>query len=82
MTKNLVTSAMHMPRALGVFRKQYPAIEFIPAPTDYHATKPQIPTPWYRELISVVPTPGHFVVFSEAMHEYLGIAYYRMRGWM
>ena len=31
----LVTSAMHMPRSVGVFRRLCPAIEFVPAPTDF-----------------------------------------------
>ena len=78
----LVTSAMHMPRSLGVFRKHCPDIEFIPAPTDFHCTEKLVPTPWYRELVSVIPTPRHLLDFSEVMHEYLGIAYYTMRGWM
>jgi uncharacterized SAM-binding protein YcdF (DUF218 family) len=78
----LVTSAMHMPRAFGVFQKQCPGIEFIPAPTDFHATEKQIPTPWYRELVAIIPTPKHLLDFSEVMHEYLGSFYYRLRGWM
>jgi hypothetical protein len=67
---------------MGVFRKQFPGIEFIPAPTDYHATQRQVPIPWYRELTALIPTPSHLEAFSEAMHEYLGIAYYKLRGWM
>lgn len=78
----LVTSAMHMPRALGVFRKQFAFIEFTPAPTDYHATQKQSPTLWYHELTALVPTPSHLVAFSDVMHEYLGIGYYKLRGWM
>jgi uncharacterized SAM-binding protein YcdF (DUF218 family) len=78
----LVTSALHMPRSMGVFLKQYPDIEFIPAPTDYHATEKLSPTPWYREMAAVIPTPSHLESFSEAMHEYLGIAYYKLRGWI
>jgi uncharacterized SAM-binding protein YcdF (DUF218 family) len=35
----LVTSAMHMPRAIGVFRRLCPAIEFIPAPTDFRVVE-------------------------------------------
>jgi uncharacterized SAM-binding protein YcdF (DUF218 family) len=31
----LVTSAMHMPRAMGVFKKDCADVEFIPAPTDF-----------------------------------------------
>jgi len=77
----LVTSAMHMPRSLGVFRRGCPGIEFIPAPTDFRVTE-RIPAPWYQELKAVVPTPANLLLFSEAMHEYLGMAYYRLRGWV
>jgi len=77
----LVTSAMHMPRAVGVFKKECAGIEFIPAPTDFRITDP-IPAPWYQELKAVVPTPSNFLLFSEAMHEYMGIGYYKLRGWM
>ena len=78
----LVTSAMHMPRALGVFRRQFPGMEFTPAPADFHATEPQAKTPLYRECGNFIPTPGHLLAFSDVMHEYLGIAYYQLRGWM
>jgi hypothetical protein len=67
---------------MGVFRRQFPAIEFIPAPTDYHATEKLAPRRWPSELMAVIPTPSHLLAFSEAMHEYLGIAWYRMRGWI
>jgi uncharacterized SAM-binding protein YcdF (DUF218 family) len=77
----LVTSAMHMPRSLGVFKKRCPGIEFIPAPTDFRFVE-RIPAPWYREVVALVPTPSNLALFSEVMHEYLGMAYYRMRGWM
>jgi uncharacterized SAM-binding protein YcdF (DUF218 family) len=78
----LVTSAMHMPRSVGVFRKQCPGVEFVPAPTDFHTTKEWTVIPWYRKLVAIVPTPSHLSAFSEVMHEYLGIAYYCLRGWM
>lgn len=77
----LVTTAMHMPRSIGVFRQQCPAVEFIPAPTDFRITE-RIPAPWYRQLTNLIPTPSNLALFSEVMHEYLGIAYYRIRGWM
>ena len=76
----LVTSAMHMPRSVGVFRKLCPQVEFIPAPTDFRVV--DFPLPWYRELAELIPTPIHLVNFSDMMHEYLGIAYYKLRGWM
>jgi uncharacterized SAM-binding protein YcdF (DUF218 family) len=77
----LVTSAMHMPRSVGVFRRLCPGIEFIPAPTDFHTVQ-RLPTPWYRHLVALIPTPRSLLDFCEVEHEYLGIAYYKLRGWM
>jgi uncharacterized SAM-binding protein YcdF (DUF218 family) len=77
----LVTSAMHLPRALGVFRKNCSGIELIPAPTDFRCVE-KMPHAWYRELPALVPTPEHLLAFSDVMHEYLGMAYYRLRGWL
>jgi uncharacterized SAM-binding protein YcdF (DUF218 family) len=77
----LVTSAMHMPRSIGTFRHLCPAIDFVPAPTDFRAPD-DVPVAWYRHAVSVVPTPRNLLDFSDATHEYLGIAYYRLRGWM
>jgi uncharacterized SAM-binding protein YcdF (DUF218 family) len=77
----LVTSAMHMPRSIGTFRHLCSGIEFIPAPTDFHVTE-GIPKPWYHQLGSIIPTPRHLLDFSEVMHEYAGMAYYKMHGWM
>jgi uncharacterized SAM-binding protein YcdF (DUF218 family) len=76
----LVTSAMHMPRSVGTFRRLCPGIEFITAPTDFRIT--ELSLPWYRELVAMVPTPDNLTHFSETLHEYVGMAYYRMRGWM
>jgi uncharacterized SAM-binding protein YcdF (DUF218 family) len=77
----LVTSAMHMPRAAGVFNRGCPAITFIPAPTDYRAPD-DVPRPWHRQVHLLIPTPRSLLDFSDAAHEYLGIAYYTLRGWM
>ncbi len=77
----LVTSAMHMPRAVGTLRRVCPGIEFIPAPTDFRMTE-RIPSPWYHEIKEWIPTPGRLLLFSEAIHEYLGLLKYRVRGWM
>jgi uncharacterized SAM-binding protein YcdF (DUF218 family) len=77
----LVTSAMHMPRSLGTFRKFCPTVQYIPAPTDFRVTDgPDLA--WYRDLVRWLPTPRSLVDFSDAAHEYVGIAYYRFRGWM
>src|SRR6266576_722881 len=72
----LVTSAMHMPRSMGVFRRGCPGIEFIPSPTDFRVVESN--TPWYRQVFAPIPTPHQLMNFSDAMHEYLGIAYYKV----
>jgi uncharacterized SAM-binding protein YcdF (DUF218 family) len=77
----LVTSAMHMPRSVGVFRHLCPGIEFIPAPTDFRAVE-RLPMPWYRHLVALIPTPRSLLDFCEVKHEYVGIAWYKVKGWM
>ena len=77
----LVTSAMHMPRAMGVFLRACPAVEFIAAPTDFRVPD-EVPMAWYRRSVRLLPTPRSLLDFSDAAHEYLGIAYYTLRGWM
>ena len=77
----LVTSAMHMPRSMGVFRRLCPAIEFVPAPTDFRAPF-EGATAWHRQAVRLLPTPRSLLDFSEAAHEYVGIVYYRLRQWM
>ncbi len=76
----LVTSAMHMPRSVATFCRLCPEVQFIPAPTDFHCTQGS-PTAWYRKLTGFIPTPSHLLAFSEVMHEYLGIAWYKLKGW-
>jgi uncharacterized SAM-binding protein YcdF (DUF218 family) len=77
----LVTSALHMPRALGIFRHQFLALEIIPAPTDYLFTRsPKIPT---REVVQrFIPSGENLMKADEMLHEYIGLVYYRLRGWI
>jgi uncharacterized SAM-binding protein YcdF (DUF218 family) len=77
----LVTSAIHMPRSLAVFQRSCPSVEYIAAPTDFRATQP-IAIPWYRNAVALLPTPHNLVDFSDATHEYIGMLYYRIRGWI
>lgn len=77
----LVTSAMHMPRAIGVFRRACPDLVATAAPTDFRAPY-ELPQPWYRRAVALLPTPRSLLDFSDAAHEYVGIAYYTLRGWM
>lgn len=76
----LVTSALHMPRSVSVFRHDHPTITFIPAPTDFQCTV-KLPRPWYHHLLAFIPTPSKLALFSEAMHEWVGLLYYKCRGW-
>jgi uncharacterized SAM-binding protein YcdF (DUF218 family) len=80
----LVTSAMHMPRAVGLFEKQ--GFEVIPAPADYnltevdwqHLREPDLTT----QLFNLLPSIGNLSDTTSALKEYLGIFAYRLRGWL
>jgi len=67
----LVTSAGHMPRALGVFRNI--GLDPVPAPTDF-----QLP----KDIGSASPkfSAFHLSVSDLAIHEYMGLLWYRMTG--
>ncbi len=67
----LVTSAGHMRRALGLLKKQ--GMQPVPAPTDYQLPKDFMQTSWR-------PTSMHLHMSELAIHEYVGILWYRLRG--
>jgi uncharacterized SAM-binding protein YcdF (DUF218 family) len=80
----LVTSAMHMPRALAIFQKQ--GFDVIPAPTDFLTT-------WGQEgstgdvgisgwVLKILPDSERLDFSSRALREYIGMFVYRMRGWL
>lgn len=70
----LVTSAVHMPRAMMLFEKQ--GLHPIAAPSDYLLIEQEERDVWQ----SFLPRVGHFVHFNVAWHEYLGVLWGRMRG--
>lgn len=77
----LVTSAMHMPRAVEAFEKQ--GLEVVPAPTDFQVTDQGWgdlwhPT-WQALIINLVPDAGNLSSTTGALKEYLGILVYRLR---
>jgi len=80
----LVTSAMHMPRAYGVFRMT--DLTVIPAPTDYLLTH----SDWvfYRQpdlglqLINLLPKAEYLEMTEKALKEIIGLAVYRLQGWL
>ena len=69
----LVTSAMHMPRALAVFRKAGLVLE--PASTDFR-TGTLVPFP-----LSILPDAASLDETTQAIKEWIGLAVYRWRGW-
>jgi uncharacterized SAM-binding protein YcdF (DUF218 family) len=67
----LVTSAAHMPRAVGAFRRQaWPVTAY---PVDY-LTRREI---GFRPGFDL---PGGLRAVDEAAYEWMGLAYYRLRG--
>ncbi len=79
----LVTSAMHMPRALAIFKKQ--GINAIPAPTDFLVSKQELSEPNYNiesQLLSLIPDTGNLDRTTQAIKEYIGTFIYRLRGWL
>lgn len=79
----LVTSAMHMPRSLLIFKRQ--GIEAIPAPTDFLVTEADInetsSTP-QAILLNAVPDADNLYKTTRALKEYLGKVVYSLKGWL
>lgn len=71
----LVTSAAHMPRAVGVFRKA--GLEVSPSPADHMTGWAQPDWPF-----RVLPDPEALNQSNAALHEYMGLLIYRIRGWL
>ena len=81
----LVTSAAHMPRSVGVFRKQ--GFEVIPAPVDYSITRGVDGTSSLGDSIisfifNCLPTIGNIGQTTNALKEYIGTWMYGLRGWL
>lgn len=68
----LVTSAMHMPRAVGCFAAvSWPVLAF---PVDYQTTREHI-APAFNLATA-------FSTLENGLHEWAGLLYYRLRGWI
>jgi uncharacterized SAM-binding protein YcdF (DUF218 family) len=68
----LVTSAHHMPRAIGAFRKE--GWNIYPAPADY-STDGKFTADLHFDFA------GHLAQMTVATHEYLGLVAYRLLGY-
>ncbi|NES19932.1 MAG: YdcF family protein [Symploca sp. SIO3E6] len=79
----LVTSAMHMPRALKIFQRQ--EIEAIPAPTDFLVTQLELEEPNsspQATVLSLLPNADQLDKTTRVIKEYIGTLVYRLRGWL
>lgn len=76
----LVTSALHTPRSLAIFKHQ--GIDAIAAPTDflYVASKPE--DTWQGNLLNWLPDTEKLANTNRAIKEYVGIVVYRLKGWL
>jgi len=68
----LVTSAMHMPRAMAMFRKA--GMIPVAAPTDYLASGED------SDMLSWFPHAHAGLIIERALHEYLGLFWAKLRG--
>lgn len=76
----LVTSAIHMPRAIAIFRKL--GIDATPAPTDFWVPTETQPLTVEGRILSVLPDAQATYRFTQAIKEYVGFIIYRLRGWV
>ena len=79
----LVTSAVHMPRSLAIFRHQ--GIDAIPAPTDFTVSdrnliENQLST--QSRILGLIPAADNLSNTTQAIREYIGIFVYRLKGWL
>ena len=67
----LITSAFHMPRSMGVFRKA--GWQVIPYPVDYSYAADELFLPFFD-------LPSGLLTLSAGLHEWLGLLFYRLTG--
>jgi uncharacterized SAM-binding protein YcdF (DUF218 family) len=72
----LVTSALHMPRSLALFKKQ--GIDADPVACDFKVYG----VPRARFSFSFFPTESRFQMLGLYLHEKIGWWVYRLRGWV
>ena len=68
----LVTSAIHMPRAVATFRKA--GFEVVPAPADFYIG-------WGGDYTHWIPDAGSLISTELALREWVGLWVYQRRGW-
>jgi uncharacterized SAM-binding protein YcdF (DUF218 family) len=73
----LVTSALHMPRSLNIFREL--GIESIPAPTDFLSVQNENNKGWGL-ILDLLPNPESLKNTTSAIKEYIGLWMYQIFG--
>lgn len=79
----LVTSAMHMPRSMAIFKKV--DIKAIAAPTDYRISQSEIDQPSLQiesAILALLPNEADLSLTTSAIREYIGILVYKLKGWL
>ena len=79
----LVTSAIHMPRSVAIFKKQ--GFNVTPAPTDYWVSQKfleEMRGISFGTFLYVLPDSIALDFFTRALKEYIGLGVYRLRGWL
>ena len=72
----LVTSAYHMPRALGCFRES--GFNVLPYPVDYQN---KLDRYTWLNLSTFWPSTGNFQKITKALHEWVGLVFYHLLGY-
>jgi len=73
----LVTSAMHMPRAVKLFEKQ--EISIIPIPIDYYVVEDTEKPSLLNTLYGLLPNASNLALTTNALKEYIGIFTYNFQ---
>jgi uncharacterized SAM-binding protein YcdF (DUF218 family) len=79
----LVTSAVHMPRSMAIFKKL--GVEAIATPTDFLISNQELKEPQDTPqafILNLFPDSVNLERFTRALKEYVGLVIYRLRGWV
>lgn len=80
----LVTSAMHMPRAVALFEKQ--GFEVVPLPVDFTITEGLSGAgrgaSLQSRIVAIIPSASSLSLTTNALKEYLGYLIYKLQGWL
>lgn len=74
----LVTSALHMPRSMEIFRKV--GIESLAAPTDFLTVRNENNKGWAM-ILDLLPNVEALRNTTNAIREYVGLVVYQLMGW-